>query len=326
MRIAIVKLSSMGDIVHAMVVLQFIKRIRPDIAIDWFVEERFSELLQYNPHIDCIISVQLKTYKNKPFRLIDELRRLREQGKTKAYDMVIDMQGLIKSAVVSKILGKKIVGFDKDSIRESFAARFYTDFVACDYDANAIWRNAVLVSEALGLKIEPSMITDKEPFIFYGSKKKFFDTNSLKKNIVYGLGASKANKRIPPSLIVSVIKSLPQFRHFLLWHGNEESAIADRIASETEATKLPVLTIDEMKALFDQADLVVGADSGPTHVAWGLNRPTLTIFGPTPSYRNAWYGKRHQIIDCGYNRLFGSNGCIRHIAPERVASVILELV
>ena len=125
MKIAIVKLSALGDIVHAMTVLQFIKKQDQKIQIDWIVEERFSGLLDNNPDIKKIHKVNIQKGKKKKsiFLLINELRNIRKFG---SYDLVIDMQGLIKSALVARLIPSSItIGFDRFSVRENIASFFY---------------------------------------------------------------------------------------------------------------------------------------------------------------------------------------------------------
>ena len=141
MKIAIVKLSALGDIVHGMIVLQFIKRYKPDIDIDWIVEESYKELLEFNPEINKVHTVNLKNAKKeKSLNLfLKELRKLRQFGH---YDLVVDMQGLLKSAVVARIIPSiKTLGFDKISLRESLAAKFYNQTINIDYSNNIIDRN-----------------------------------------------------------------------------------------------------------------------------------------------------------------------------------------
>ena len=125
MKIAIVKLSALGDIVHSMIVLQFIKKQYPKSEIDWFVEKRFKGILENNPHIDQVQQINLKSAKeSNSFSLFwKELRKIRKLGK---YDLVIDMQGLIKSALVARMIpSDSTLSIDKDSSRESSAAIFY---------------------------------------------------------------------------------------------------------------------------------------------------------------------------------------------------------
>ena len=130
MKIAIVKLSSLGDIVHAMVVLQFIKKHYPKSVIDWVVEKRFKGILENNPHINQIHTVNLnKVKRDQSLKLLfTEVSKARKFGQ---YDVVIDLQGLIKSAIITKLISsRKIVGFDKNSIRERLASYFYDQKVA----------------------------------------------------------------------------------------------------------------------------------------------------------------------------------------------------
>ena len=100
MRIAIVKLSALGDIVHAMFVLQLIKKFNNEISIDWVVEERFKGLLDSNPQINQVHSVNLRNAKKKKsiYLLYQELKKFKQ---LESFDLVIDMQGLIKSALIS---------------------------------------------------------------------------------------------------------------------------------------------------------------------------------------------------------------------------------
>ena len=152
MKIAIIKLSALGDIVHAMIVLQFIKKYNKEILIDWVVEDVFAGLLENNPHINQIHRVNLKAVKKSRtiVLLLNELRKVRKFGK---YDLVIDMQGLIKSALVARIIPSvTTIGFDQPSLRESLAAKFYNQTYKVDYAENIIKRNIALVSKALELE------------------------------------------------------------------------------------------------------------------------------------------------------------------------------
>ena len=125
MRIAIVKLSSLGDIIHAMIVLQFIKNFNQEISIDWIIEESYKDLLKAHPAISKVHSINIKKAKKKK-SLVVLIRELKKVRRLSSYDLVIDMQGLIKSAIISRIIPSKVtLGFDKNSSRESLSSFFY---------------------------------------------------------------------------------------------------------------------------------------------------------------------------------------------------------
>ena len=175
MKIAIVKLSALGDIVHSMIVLQFIKKQYPKSEIDWFVEKRFKGILENNPHIDQVQQINLKSAKeSKSFFLFwKELRKIRKLGK---YDLVIDMQGLIKSALVSRLMISPVtLGFNRFSIREGIASIFYNKTFNYGYDENVIERNIALIEFALGLNVSKQEIEHKLPFLH--SSQKHLNTN-----------------------------------------------------------------------------------------------------------------------------------------------------
>ena len=141
MKIAIVKLSALGDIVQAMIVLQFIKKYKQAIEVDWVVEEQYKELLYFHPDINQVHIVNFKEAKKKKSLtlFITELRRIRLFG---PYDLVIDMQGLIKSAIISGLIpSKSTLGFDRSSARESLASIFYNKTFKFGYHENVIERN-----------------------------------------------------------------------------------------------------------------------------------------------------------------------------------------
>jgi heptosyltransferase-1 len=285
-KVAIVKLSALGDIVHAMVALQFIKAHSPEIQIDWIVEERFAEVLKNNPDIDNILTVNLKALKTNKAGIFAQLKKIRSYASNN-YDLVIDAQGLIKSAATAKIIGKRIAGFDADSIREKVASWFYDIKVACAYDANTIDRNALILSSPLGIDISTEQILNKKPFLFFNNEAPQIYDYLLKDriNIVLVIGSTWDSRNYPAAKFVKIAEALQQ-NCLVVWGSEQEKATADWMATQSELIKvMPKLDLNSLKALIAKADLLVGNDTGPTHMAWGLNRPSITIFGPTPVSR-----------------------------------------
>ena len=206
MRIAIVKLSALGDIVHAMVVLQFIKKFNQEILIDWFVEEQYKGLLVAHPQINKVHLLNLQKAKQKKSILIllKDLNKLRHYD---YYDLVIDMQGLIKSAIISKLLpSKQIIGFDKSSIREKLASNFYNKKFNCSYETNVIERNLVLIAFALGANFQKRQLDNKTSFLYSAVKKLNIELSESKKNILIIPGASHDSKRYPAAKLAELSK------------------------------------------------------------------------------------------------------------------------
>ncbi len=278
MKIAIVKLSALGDIIHTAFILQFIKKRVPNSKIDWIVEERFASILEQNPDIDSIKTISLKSIKENFFNIFKEIGKLREYKKSQ-YDIVIDFQGLIKSAVVSRVLSKNVVGFDRDSIRESLASYLYSKTVSIPYSENTIDRYRVLASEALGIDISKEEVLNKDPYLYFKSRP-------LKKiDVIFIIGSTWQSRIYPKEKLVEVANRLKA--DISIPYADEiERGSAEFIASKCKnVTILPKMGIDELKAIISSANLLIGNDTGPSYIAWANNIPSITLFGPTPPTR-----------------------------------------
>ncbi len=297
MKIAIVKLSALGDIVHTMVVLQFIKKNLPNSTIDWIVEEGFKAILENNPDINTIHTVNIKkAKKNKSFKLLfQEFGKLRKLPK---YDVVIDAQGLIKSAIVARLIpARKHFGFDKVSLREAFAAKFYTDTCHINYSENIIKRNTFVISSALEFDISHVDILDKSPFLYSNFKDTAPPVESHKSNIAFIPGASFKSKIYPVEKYIQLANKLDA-NIIILWGNAEERLMAEQIQSGSKNVSVSKqLTLDELKSIIAKIDLVIGGDTGPTHIAWALNVPSIILFGSTPGYRNTYATNINHVIE-----------------------------
>ncbi|NTW80066.1 MAG: lipopolysaccharide heptosyltransferase I, partial [Geobacteraceae bacterium] len=133
MRILIVKISAMGDVLHALPVLDYLKQASPECEIDWVVEGAFADLLSGNPLISRLHIVQFKKWKKKPFsgNTVAEILDVRNGLVKRAYDLVIDLQGNIKSGIVAWLSGcPRRVGFNRDTAQESLNSLFINRRVA----------------------------------------------------------------------------------------------------------------------------------------------------------------------------------------------------
>ena len=316
LKIAIVKLSALGDIVHAAIVLQFIKKHCPNAHITWLVDARFASLLKDHPLIDELIVLPLKESFKKSYKIIKTL------GK---FDKIIDLQGLFKSAVVAKLLGKEIYGFSRESVKEKIAARLYRHKFKIDYNENIIVRNLSLVGYALNFSFDKSEILKKSP-CFEICKK--FKNESGKKRVLIAAFASEESKIYDK--FKDVVRLLDGCEIYLCYGSESEKARAEAIISGTSAKLLEKLSIKDMIDFIASCDLVIGNDSGLTHLAWAVNRPSITLFGNRPSHRNAYVTDKNLVVDMGKQidaRSIDKNDfCIREIYPETVANFAKRLL
>jgi len=297
MKIAIVKLSALGDIIHAMVVLQFIKKINKEILIDWIVEERYKDLLEFHPDINKVHFISLKKAKKKKSILV-LIREFKKVNKLPPYDLVIDMQGLLKSAIIARIIPSKIIlGFDSSSLREHLASIFYNKTFNYDYAENIVERNFELIKFALKLPINKEDINHKLPFLFVYKHYEASILSKTKKNVILIPGASHISKRYPPEKFSKLVNLLDA-NYLVIWGDLEEKLIAEKIKSlSPDVSICNRMTLSSLVSLVSQVDLVIGPDTGPTHIAWALNIPSITLFGSTPGHRNTYVTKINKIIE-----------------------------
>jgi len=328
MKIAIVKLSAMGDIIHAMVALQFIKKANPSIKIDWIVEEGFAKILEGNPHIDNILPVNLKAIKKDKKQFFAQIGTVKKYANNK-YDLVIDAQGLLKSAIVAKFLGKNRAGFSKNSIREGLASYLYKQKIEIAYDANTIDRNAKVMSAPLGIEITPTMIREKESFLFYQEDDVVKHLSDEKKNIIFIIGSTWESRNYPKEKFVKIANALEE-NILIAWGSDAEKEDAMWMESQSPWVRvLPKMNLNGLKAIIGKSDLLIGNDTGPTHMAWGMNVPSITIFGPTPTNR---------VYDTPINKVITSSSKVNHyklnkndfsireIDPEAITVMAKELL
>jgi heptosyltransferase I len=330
MKIAIVKLSALGDIVHAMVVLQFIKKYNQEIMIDWVVEESFKELLEFHPDINQVHVINLRKAK-KQKSLVLFLSEIRKVRKIDPYDIVIDMQGLIKSALISKLIpSKKTIGFDSESSRESFAAIFYDQKLNFSYSKNVIERNIALIEFAFKFTVSKKQIQKKTQFLFPKSNKLEIRLSFIKKNILLIPGASNFSKCYPVSKLAK-LANLIDANFLVIWGNEKEKLMADKL--QNLAPKIDIctkLSIDSLSLLISKMDLVIGPDTGPTHFSWAMNVPSITLFGPTPGYRNTYQTKINRIIESDSKvnpyKINKKDNSINKIELQLIANMANELL
>jgi heptosyltransferase I len=330
MKIAIVKLSALGDIVHAMIVLQFIKKYNPKIEIDWIIDQSYNEIVEFHPDINNVYSLNIKNVKKKKsiFLFLSELKKIKTIG---PYDIVIDMQGLIKSAIIAKLIPSKLIlGFDKFSSREGFSSIFYKQKFKIGYHENVIERNFELIKFALSLPFDSSEIMNKNPFLYSNQKYQSPILSSTRKNIILIPGASNSSKRYPLEKFAR-LSDLIEANFIVVWGNEEERLISKKIKAISPSVNIcEKLSIKSLISLFEEVDLVIGGDTGPTHIAWALNIPSITIFGSTPEYRNTYKDKTHKVVKSNSKvdpyKIDQSDHSITKITVDEIVSAAKKLL
>ncbi|GAA6971390.1 lipopolysaccharide heptosyltransferase I [Helicobacter pylori] len=332
MKIAIVRLSALGDIIVSAVFLALIKERFTNAQIEWFVDERFSAILEHSPYIDKLHPIALKSTLTtfNPLKIFKLFKSLRAYE----YDIVIDMQGLIKSALITQMLkAPKKVGFDYASAREGLSAFFYSQKVSIAYNESVLKRNFTLLSHALNLpkkEISEGLSSRSKVFSYQDSPK--IDALNLNKNkpkILFVLETSKINKTYPIERFKELALALENFQICLLWHADEDKANAlyDALKNQRDVLLLPKLTLNEVKALLFKMDLIIGGDTGITHLAWALQKPSITLYGNTPMERFKLESPINVSLTGNSNANYHKKDfSIQNIEPKKIKECVLNIL
>ena len=331
MKIAIVRLSSLGDIIFCMAALQVIRRHLPDCSITWFADSKFADILDHQRDLARVVKIDLKGLK-KSFswkKLGEEYRQVAQSG---PFDLAIDLHGMLKSALVARRVGTRTAGFARDCVKEPLATLCYDATVSLPLEMNTVLRYATLAAGSLGISLDEGELRHKQPFLFYAEEDReatrpYF--RSDKKNVILVVGSTWESRNYPKEKLVTVANALQE--NILICHGSPAeyqaaSFIAERCAF---ATILPKLNLNQLKAAISAADLVIGGDTGPTHIAWANNVPCVVLFGPTPAHR-IYPGPKCRILKSSSQvreaKLDKNDFSINELAEERIVALARELL
>ncbi len=314
------------------VFLAAIKERFTNAQIEWFVDERFSAILEHSPYIDKLHPIALKSTLTtfNPLKIFKLFKSLRAYE----YDIVIDMQGLIKSALITQMLkAPKKVGFDYASAREGLSAFFYSQKVSIAYNEPVLKRNFTLLFHALNLpkkEISEGLSSRSKVFSYQDSPK--IDALNLNKNklkILFVLETSKINKTYPIERFKELALALENFQICLLWHASEDKATAlyGALKNQRDVLLLPKLTLNEVKALLFKMDLIIGGDTGITHLAWALQKPSITLYGNTPMERFKLKSPINVSLTGNSNANYHKKDfSIQNIEPKKIKECVLNIL
>ena len=323
MNILIVRLGALGDIVHTVPAAAALRRALPEARIDWVVDARHAPFAGLVTVVDDIIELG----KSSVGAWIDVVRRLRPRR----YDVALDFQGLLKSAVLARASGaRRVVGFSIWHLREKTARPFYSDVHAQEDAEHVISKNLGLLS-AIGVRS-----TQVEFPLAHRASRALdlvIEGTAGQPFALINPSAAWPNKRWPSERFGEVASFLREIRGlvpYVLW-GPGEAPLAQAVidASGGAARLAPPTTAGDLLELARKASLMVSGDTGPLHIAAAANTPIVAIFGPTDPSRNGPFAagdlvvSRHATCGCHYQRRCRqSDWCLRDVQVAEVTAAI----
>lgn len=312
MRILLVKTSSLGDVIHNLPVASDIRRHFPQARIDWCVEESFVAIPRLHPAVGRIVPVAVRRWRKTLLQAATwrEMLEFQQRVREVDYDLVLDTQGLAKSALLASRANGIVAGYASDSAREPLAARFYDRHYSVDRQLHAVVRNRQLAGAALGYRVDDA--------VDYGiaAVAQDFDWLPEKPYLVLLTATSRDDKLWPDAHWVELGGKLAALGlQAVLPAGSPlERERASRLAAAIPgAVAAPPLRIDTLASLLAGAQAVVGVDTGLTHLAVALTVPTVALYTATEPGLTGVYGS-------GFHRNLGGTG-----QCPGVAEVLAEL-
>jgi lipopolysaccharide heptosyltransferase I len=328
----IVRLGALGDIVHAIPVAAALRRAFPSARIDWLVSAKHREILDLVP----VISRRIVTDDRRSTPPVERAGSLRVLAAIRAlraarYDVAIDLQGLIKSALIARATGaRRVVGFSKKYVREPFASHLYTD--VHDPGGEGMYapsevRHVVEINLSLLQAIGLTAVTPEFPFDPVRSEiARAISDETGGRYALLNPGAAWPNKRWPPDRLAALAAALRERRGLMsvvLW-GPGERELAEAVVANAKGAAImtPESSIADLVALARGASVMVSGDTGPTHIASAVGTPIVGIYGPTRPERNGpWLPEDVTVSRAGVCQCHHLRSCRR----ERMCLLDIEV-
>ena len=321
MRVLLIKTSSLGDVIHSLPALTDAAQAIPGIQFDWVVEEGFAEIPAWHPAVVEVIPVAIRRWRKQLLQTwrSGEWRRCKARLRAGRYDLVIDAQGLLKSAWLTRYSQTAVAGLDSDSAREPIASRFYDRRYAVPREQHAVERVRQLFAQALGYVL-PNTVGD------YGlDRSAMAGAASAEPYVLFLHGTTWASKHWPEADWRALAEHLNArgMAVRLPWGNPAEQDRAERIAAGLEyVSVLPPLNLRGVAAVIAGARACVAVDTGLGHLAAALDVPCISLYGPTLPGKVGAYG-RGQIHLSESGRLAGRGDrhtlCFEGLNAARVA-------
>ncbi len=277
MRVLIVKTSSMGDLIHTLPALTDAKKAIPSIQFDWVAEESFAEIPAWHPAVDRVIPIALRRWKKNVIPTIrqGEISSFIEKLKKNQYDYIIDAQGLIKSALVTRLAKGVRCGMDKNSLKEATAHFFYQQKYSVTRQAHAIDRVRILFAKVLGYEYQSSVLD-------YGLRAADFIRPDYQRPYFVFLHATSRDSKLWDEAHWLKLRDMVNkagYAIYLPWGSEQELQRAQRISSdEKQCYVIPKMQLGGLAGVLANAKAVVGVDTGLSHLAAALSVPGITLY------------------------------------------------
>ena len=275
MQVLIVKTSSMGDVVHALPALSDMLAARPGLQVDWLVETPFADIVRLHPGVRRVWPLGWRKWRRKLLdaQVRQAIATLTQDLRAVRYDLVLDLQGLLKSAWWGRRARAPMAGYDRHSAREPLAAMFYARRAGVPRELQAVVRNRRLAAAHLGYAM-PASAPD------FGLRAPAGSWGVEGRTAALIPCASRAEKLWPEDRWVAIGRQLHAegMRPVVVWGDDAEHHRAELIAAACGGVVPPFLSVGDMAAVLARAERVVGLDTGFTHLAAALGRPTVGIY------------------------------------------------
>ena len=333
----VVKLSAIGDCVHALPVSYALKETYPDAHLTWVVEPPAYELLAMNPYIDELIVFEKKKFKSIG-GLLANYGPLKRKIQQRRYDAVLDLQGLFKSAAIVR-LGQAPVKLGVCNMRE-FSDKISRPVVGAHANGHIVERY-LDVARAAGCRVEQVVFPLEVPEREQDLARRIFSQSGANMGnpyAVFAIGANWPNKRWPEEHFAELSDWLYEKRIIPVLAGG--GAVDEQRAAEICArTEIPPLNLvgrtnfRQLTYILQNARLVVGGDTGPVHLAAGVGTPVIMLMGPTDANRNGPYGQLENAMEadrscrhCWQRACPKKLDCLEAIRAEQVKEKAAKLL